>query len=148
MRLIQLFSIIPWIGVAIVMYFPMKYFSKGVLPKHFTPRYILFAVFGLLPIMSALSVTWEVPGKDMASDFAREQSCAEVVRETAMITSISVATGTASATIMISAITLATITPLGAVALVVVASSLAGIGGYGTGAAVGAFSSNCQAPDT
>ena len=79
------------------------------------------------------------------SHFAREQSCEAVVKETAMVTSVSMATGTFSVILLLAAAP--GMVPLAVV--VVIAGSLASIGGYGIGAVVASsFSPNCQAPDT
>ena len=99
---------------------------------------MLFFIVGLNPIVKGRH-----NGQDMDNYFAREQSCEVVVKETAMVTSASVAIGT-TAPLLLLAVTPG-VGPLAVVAIAVAGGSLGGIGGYVTGATLASsFSPSCQ----
>ena len=137
--------LVPWLPITVVLYFVMKYYGprKVVLPEHFTARFILLAIFCFLPEMIAVRALVDMHGIDMSSYSSCEQSCGEVVRKMAMITSISMAIGATSAIfwLIIPILTSHSISILRVVALALLGGFIAGIGGYGIGTVVGTYGS-------
>ena len=130
-----------WVVLVVVFYFSLmrkkEPFSLPVFIGHAVNTFFL-VVIGFALTHSNMTLL----SKDPDSHFAREQSCEAVVKETAMVTSVSMATGTLGVILLLAAAP-------GMVPLAVIAGSLASIGGYGIGAVVASsFSPNCQAPDT
>ena len=133
-----------WLIGMVVTYLVIKHGpKKKALPEHFTVRFILLAIFCILPEMIAARALFDMPGIDMSSYSSCEPSCEEVVRKIATITSISMAIGAASAIfwLIIPIMTSHSISILRVVALSLLGGFIAGIGGYGIGTVVGTYSS-------
>ena len=132
--------IIVWIVLMVALYFQRK---KQRVPTNFFD-FAVYAVgiFFFTAAVMAL-VDTKIFGDSMDSDLAREQSCEVVVKETAMVTSASVAIGTT--TILLLLAVTPGVGPLAVVAIAVAGGSLGGIGGYVTGATLASsFSPSCQ----
>ena len=144
MTLTVTFSVLIWLIMLAIFYLPLKRRREGP----FSLLGFIVMSVGMFSFIVATGALIKVGrGQDMDGHFAREQSCEAVVKETAMVTSASMAIGTTGAILFI-AVTPG-VAPLVIVALAVGGGSIAGIGGYGAGVAVASsFSPHCQAPDT
>ena len=129
-----------WVLFWAISYFPLK---RGKVP--FSLPGFMVASVGMLffTVTTIAFIRGMHQGQDMDNHFAREQSCEAVVKETAMVTSASVAIGTT--TILLLLAVTPGVGPLAVVAIAVAGGSLGGIGGYVTGATLASsFSPSCQ----